>query len=60
MTKPISPTSRDAYSINEDILLGQRLFGSLAMAQLFGALGTLAAASQRRWKSREAKRALSL
>jgi len=58
MVKPIS-LSRDAYSMNEDVLLGQRLFGSLPMAQLFRALGTLAAAVQRRSRA-EAKRLLRL
>jgi hypothetical protein len=47
MIKPIS-LNRVAYSITGDILLGQRLFGSVAMAWPFGALETLAIADWRR------------
>jgi hypothetical protein len=47
MIESISRTSNGAYSINGDVLLGQRLLASLAVAQLSGALGTLAAAVQR-------------
>ena len=47
MIESISHASDGAYSINGDVLLGQRLLASPAMAQLSGALGTLAAAVQR-------------
>jgi hypothetical protein len=48
-----------AYSVNADVPLGQRLTRSLATARLFGALGILAAAVQRRSRA-ETKRPLRL
>jgi len=39
---------RNSYSVNEHVLLGHRLFGSLTVAQLADALGSLAAAPQGR------------
>jgi DNA-binding IclR family transcriptional regulator len=39
---------RNSYSVNEDVILGHRLFGSLTVAQLADALGSLAAPPQRR------------
>lgn len=39
---------RNSYSVNEDVVLGHRLFGSLTVAQLAEALGSLAGAPQRR------------
>jgi len=39
---------RNSYSLNENVLLGHRLFGSLTVAQLAATLGSLATASQER------------
>ena len=38
---------RNSYSVNEDVLLSHRLFGSLTVAALADALGALAAAPQK-------------
>lgn len=37
---------RNSYSVNESVVLSHRLFGSLTVAQLAEALGSLAAAPQ--------------
>jgi DNA-binding IclR family transcriptional regulator len=37
---------RNSYSLNENVILGHRLFGELTVAQLADALGALAAAPQ--------------
>jgi len=39
---------RNSYSMNENVVLGHRLFGSLTVAQLVDALGSLAASPQGR------------
>lgn len=39
---------RNTYQLNEQVTLGHRLFGSLTLAQLVGALAAMAGALQRR------------
>jgi len=47
---------RNSYSINENVLLSHRLFGSLTVAQLADALGSLTTAPQGRGALGEVER----